>query len=250
MIKKFWDEHFKGKTEVSNKDFEKALVKHFKKEADEKEKKESKEDLGYNESDKSRELFAKSVASQVFWPESDKGSDHSSNVTKASIFFACKKPTFGPWATVFETIAANLQDPTTSTQQVNFFYGRADFDSVIKRKLNKPGTYCMRFHDEGGLELCICKMGQDGPIYKREKITRKKFKKVVWRWEESVAKIGGHKKKNHDFNNVGEFLKHMKKNQYIKEAVMFGSAYKTMSDTPISKDQGDREIEIMKSMTT
>jgi len=263
-IKEFWKKYFDGKDKVSSDDFQQALIQHLEEQAgeekekeqtdEEKEKEQTDKDKkkklpAYNKDKECRRLFAKGLANQVFWPvEGGKGF-----VTVASIIFACKKNNFGPWPTLFQTIFDNLYDadPSQQLQTIDFFYGRSDFES-LQEKLKNTGSYCLRYHDDGGLELCFHKMSKSGSEYKREKIERKKFKNkpVQWRWEQSVAQIGGSKIVTHDFANVRQLIKHLKEKKVLLEPVMGNSAYKTMQGGDKKKPKGQltEEEKIMKSM--
>jgi len=236
----FWTEHFDKKTEVSNAECTEALIKLL-------EKQDEKEPPSYQKDDKSRREFASLVASRIFWPVEDKDSGTSHNVTKKSIYFACKKKTFGNWETLFPEIAKNFDDPKMPMSQLQCFWGRADFESVIKKHLKKEGDYCMRFNDDGGFELCFCKKMHGDSKCVRETIVRRKLKKegVVFQWEESVAKVGGNKIEKRNFNNVCLFIKKMTEKKCIKNAKTVGSAYKTM----VSPKVGSKAIGMMDEIT-
>merc|ERR1712142_914951 len=91
-------------------------------------------------------------------------------VTKASIIFACRNNTFGPWPNLFQTIKENLMDETRPIDIFDIFCGHTDLDSVHK-KLKNYGDYCMRYHDEGGFQLCYKAIVKDGKdLFKEERI--------------------------------------------------------------------------------
>jgi len=188
-------------------------------------------------------MFAQKWTNLIFCPE-------DGNVTKSSLFFACKKNTFGSWSTLFQTIYENLHDETLPIEPMNYFFGRTDVKSIEKR-LKSDGQYCLRYHDEGGLELCILKQKQGGTQIRKERIEKRKLKEkgVVWKWEETVARIGGSKVVTHYFGNVGEFLKELKDKKIIGEPVMFNSAYKTLQGSGKKvKGQNAAEEKIMEHL--
>merc|ERR1712080_178198 len=115
-----------------------------------------------------------------------------------------------------------------TTQPINYFFGRSDFESIIKTKLKEDGNYCLRYHgDKGGIEVCCYRVANCGPHWKKEKIERKvvKNKGVMWRWDESVAQTSGKKIVTQYFKNIGDFIKHLKKKWRIGEAVLHDSVY-------------------------
>jgi len=253
----FWKQNFgedKNK-QISNAEFEKVLEEFLKKKHD-----ESKEDNppAYNKDPETRRLFSKSVTTQIFWPEVS--SQSQDEEYPAFVDYACIKKatvTFGPWKTLFETIAKNLRDDEQPLAPLQFFHGRANFDETIASRLRDPQSYCLRYNPEGkGIIMSYARKTKDGTIQIRhDEIIRKKFKSgVKWEWIESVAKIGGMKKVPHKFDSVGDFLNHKKglesssskknkggKTVQIKDPVMFSSAYKCFSGNKKKQTPADKK---------
>jgi len=228
-IAEFWKKYLDDEGEVQNAKFLTALIKYL----EEHENEENKENIKVPsfKNKKSRELFAKRVTNQIFWPDPE--SKENDIVTKASIIFACKKSTFGPFITLFQTISENLSSTDLPFQPIDFFWGHSDLSRITKR-LKKEKSYCMRYHDDGGFEICIRKVVEDGsdPSLRRERIKRMnlKSKGVIWRWEEQIAMIQGMKINKHDFGSVGAWLKELKDKEIIEEPVMYGTAYRSYVD--------------------
>jgi len=241
-VKDFWNQYFNGKDNVSNKDVQKVLENYLK---DNEEKENYLKDNEEKKKDISRRTLAHSLAEQIFWPESDKESLRSKNVTKKSIHFACKNDTFGSWSTLFQTVYENLLDPNAGTQPMNYFFGRSDFELIKKRFTKKENCYCLRYHEKGGLELCLQKKAHDGGWqFTTEVIKRKKLKNkgLRWLWMETIATIGGNTQEKHYFENVHLFIKHMEAKRKIGIPVMYGSAYQTNTETE-KKAKGQDEVE-------
>jgi len=241
QIQVFWTKHFENKKKVTNDECTDALIKLLKEKAGDEKDDNKKED-------ESRRQFASLVASRVFWPVEEKDSGTSTIVTKASILFACKNSTFGNWQTLFPTIAENFDAPDMPLPQLQCFFGRADFESQIKSKLKESGDYCLRFHDEGGFELCYCRKMHGNTVPVQERIIRRnlKNKPIFWQWSESVARIGGKKTVLHNFDSVNSFIKTMKDKKLIKNPIV-SSAYKTLLNQGSGKTKG-RIDEIMDSI--
>jgi len=226
-IQAFWSKHV-VEDKVDNVKCAKALKKHF-----DEIKLEEKEEFKENEY---RDALAKRIARQVFWPKDTEKTGKSPHVTKASILFACKTKTFGPWSTLIETIHQYFFEDTTTpaTNIMDSFFGRAHLEYIDKKLINH-GDYCLRYHDEAGFELCMKKNAKDGVKIVQEQIVRKKFKAsgLKWYWEEKIAKVGGCSIKKHNFDKISDFIKEVQK-QIKTKPVMFLSPYTGEDETKVN----------------
>jgi len=139
-VEAFWQKHFKDQTKVNNSQFQEALMVLFE------EQKGEGDELSYNKDKQSQQAFAKRMVEQIFWPATNlKEPLNPEFVDKSCIQFAMN--TFGPWSTLFQTISANLEDPSLPHEPLRYFHGRIPKEK-FDVKFKEVGNFGLRYNDK------------------------------------------------------------------------------------------------------